>query len=585
MSNDPRRFLRYLEAERNAALLYRALAQTVEGDRRDALLELADIEDEHAAHWVELLEGAGVPVPPQPTELDPTDAALVARARGTGLADVLSKLEEVEGADAGMYDDEPEAPDSMSQDEREHIEVFRSMRTGGSLPPIRTAGKGAVASTATGGGRFGEGWHRTDRSGALRAAVFGVSDGLVSNTALVMGFAGAETSNTTVFFAGLAGLLAGAFSMAAGEYVSVASQRDLFRREIEMEASELRDKPEEEQRELELIYRAKGLDRESAKSVAEQIMADPKTALDTLAREGVERRLWVGHDLLGNALGTLAIEALRSVDQLELALLLLGLVAKLGGLHLDLAPEEVALAGDADILARGHAECPSEKAGEPGEEHCRVAGLGAGEAHDECGVGDQAVTDAEDRGAQRPGPVGAMPALAEAPAPGRRRGHGSLAGRADGREGSTGAHRAEDLDVLSLVLRHRVGGLRLVVVHAGIGALDLFELAQHIGEARATGACHERGIGGVELGRLRRHRHAGTLEQLHPVRRMLVLDVGELEQGIATVAFDGLGERAVEQCRIALRLEIPKEPARVVRHAQPLPSVLPASAAAGSLSW
>ena len=285
MSNDPRRFLRYLEAERNAALLYRALAQTVEGDRRDALLELADIEDEHAAHWVELLEGAGVPVPPQPTELDPTDAALVARARGTGLADVLSKLEEVEGADAGMYDDEPEAPDSMSQDEREHIEVFRSMRTGGSLPPIRTAGKGAVASTATGGGRFGEGWHRTDRSGALRAAVFGVSDGLVSNTALVMGFAGAETSNTTVFFAGLAGLLAGAFSMAAGEYVSVASQRDLFRREIEMEASELRDKPEEEQRELELIYRAKGLDRESAKSVAEQIMADPKTELDTLARE------------------------------------------------------------------------------------------------------------------------------------------------------------------------------------------------------------------------------------------------------------------------------------------------------------
>lgn len=299
VADDPRRFLRYLEAERNAALLYRALATTVEGDRRAALLELADIEDEHAAHWVDLLEQAGVPIPAPPTQLDPTDAALVARARGTGLSDVLARLEEVEGADAGMYDDEPEAPESMSADEREHIEVFRSMRTGQSLPVIRPAGRGAVAVNAAGGGRFNEGWHRTDRSGSLRAAVFGVSDGLVSNTALVMGFAGAQTSNTTVFFAGLAGLLAGAFSMAAGEYVSVASQRDLYRREIEMEAAELREKPEEEQRELELIYRAKGLDRESAKNVASQIMADPKVALDTLARE----ELGLDPESLGSPIG------------------------------------------------------------------------------------------------------------------------------------------------------------------------------------------------------------------------------------------------------------------------------------------
>ena len=112
-----------------------------------------------------------------------------------------------------------------------------------------------------------------------------MSDGLVSNTALVMGFAGAAPDNSTILFAGLAGLLAGAFSMAAGEYVSVASQRDLFRREIAMEASELRDKPEEEEKELELIYRAKGLSREQAAMVAAQIMSDPKTALETLARE------------------------------------------------------------------------------------------------------------------------------------------------------------------------------------------------------------------------------------------------------------------------------------------------------------
>lgn len=274
MSGDPKRFLRYLEAERNASLLYHALAQNVTGDRREALLELAQIEDEHAAHWIAKLEEAGVAVPPAPTSLDPSDAALVARARGAGFADVLAHLEEAEGADAGMYDEEPEAPASMSEDERQHIEVFRSMREGA----------GPVVSTArptTGG----EPWHRGDKSGSTRAAVFGVSDGLVSNTALVMGFAGAAPSNATILFAGLAGLFAGAFSMAAGEYVSVASQRDLHRREIEMEASELREKPEEEMKELELIYRAKGLDRESAAQVARKIMDDPKTALDTLARE------------------------------------------------------------------------------------------------------------------------------------------------------------------------------------------------------------------------------------------------------------------------------------------------------------
>jgi len=283
MSSDPRRFLRYLEAERNASLLYRALAETVDGDRREALLELAQIEDEHADHWVAKLQENGIPVPPAPTALDPTDAALVARAKGAGFADVLRHLEEAEGADAGMYDEEPEAPTSMSADERDHIEVFQQMRSdieGSAVAkPLDASGHRVITPSP------GEPWHRNDKSGSTRAAVFGVSDGLVSNTALVMGFAGASPGNSTVLFAGLAGLLAGAFSMAAGEYVSVASQRDLYAREIAMEASELREKPEEEQKELELIYRAKGVDRETAASLAAQIMSDPKTALDTLARE------------------------------------------------------------------------------------------------------------------------------------------------------------------------------------------------------------------------------------------------------------------------------------------------------------
>lgn len=290
---DPKRFLRYLSAERNASLLYRSLAETVDGDRREALIELADIEDKHAAHWIEKLTEYGVEIPPAPTSLDPDDSALVARARAMGLNSVLGTLEENEGADAGMYDDEPEALSSMPSDEREHAEVFRRMLTADDY----LNSDHQAASSANGGL---EPWHRIDKSGSVRAAVFGISDGLVSNTALVMGFAGASVAgsldNSTVLFAGLAGLLAGAFSMAAGEYVSVASQRDLFAREIEMEARELREKPEEEQKELELIYRAKGLGKDQAKEVAAQIMSDPKTALDTLARE----ELGLDPDELGN---------------------------------------------------------------------------------------------------------------------------------------------------------------------------------------------------------------------------------------------------------------------------------------------
>ena len=289
---DPRRFLKYLEAERKASMLYRSLAEASDGERREALLELADIEDEHAAHWVGKLEEYGVPVPAAPTSLDPEDAAMVARARAAGMDDVLAHLEEAEGADAGMYDDEPEAPDSMSADEREHAETFRRLRE--HAPATAVIDRGVIS--ADGSVDFGENWHRVDTSGTVRAAIFGISDGLVSNTALVMGFAGTGTDNGVVLFAGVAGLLAGAFSMAAGEYVSVASQRDLFEREIEMEARELREKPDEERKELELIYRAKGMDRATAKAAADRIFADPKAALDTLARE----ELGLNPDELGN---------------------------------------------------------------------------------------------------------------------------------------------------------------------------------------------------------------------------------------------------------------------------------------------
>lgn len=123
------------------------------------------------------------------------------------------------------------------------------------------------------------------RGASLRAAVLGANDGLVSNFSLVMGVAGGTGNPDFVLLAGAAGLLAGAFSMAAGEYISVRSQRDLYENELRKEEVELSEWPEEEQAELERIYRAKGLSEEESRRVASRLMADPEVALDTLARE------------------------------------------------------------------------------------------------------------------------------------------------------------------------------------------------------------------------------------------------------------------------------------------------------------
>jgi VIT1/CCC1 family predicted Fe2+/Mn2+ transporter len=131
----------------------------------------------------------------------------------------------------------------------------------------------------------GERWHRSAGGGTLRAAVFGVSDGLVSNLSLVMGFAGAGADSSFVLLAGLSGLLAGASSMAAGEYVSMKAQRELFERQIELEAAELAVTPEEEVQELALLYRAKGLSQAEAERLANRLTENPEVALDTLVRE------------------------------------------------------------------------------------------------------------------------------------------------------------------------------------------------------------------------------------------------------------------------------------------------------------
>jgi len=121
--------------------------------------------------------------------------------------------------------------------------------------------------------------------GNLRAAVFGINDGLVSNASLILGVAGASANSSVILLSGVAGLLAGAFSMAAGEYVSVRSQREMFEHQIGLERDELAQYPEEEAEELALIYAARGLSREDAQKLAKAIISDPAQALDTLARE------------------------------------------------------------------------------------------------------------------------------------------------------------------------------------------------------------------------------------------------------------------------------------------------------------
>lgn len=122
-------------------------------------------------------------------------------------------------------------------------------------------------------------------SGNLRAAVFGINDGLMSNLSLILGVAGASSNSNIILLSGVAGLLAGAFSMAAGEFVSVRSQREMFEYQIGLERRELEQYPEEEAEELSLIYAAKGMPKDQALELARKIIADPETALDTLARE------------------------------------------------------------------------------------------------------------------------------------------------------------------------------------------------------------------------------------------------------------------------------------------------------------
>jgi VIT1/CCC1 family predicted Fe2+/Mn2+ transporter len=194
-------------------------------------------------------------------------------AKRFGPAFVLPAIAAAEARDTSAYDSQPEAvAGRLPTDERSHARVI-----------------GAAAST--GQGLVGpsiatlEGRHRGGGGNALRAAVLGANDGLVSNLSLVMGVAGAATSAHTILLTGIAGLVAGSCSMAMGEWLSVNSARELSQRQIATEAAELEQSPEEEKEELVLIYQAKGLPEAQAQALADRLLGDKDTALDTLVRE------------------------------------------------------------------------------------------------------------------------------------------------------------------------------------------------------------------------------------------------------------------------------------------------------------
>jgi vacuolar iron transporter family protein len=141
--------------------------------------------------------------------------------------------------------------------------------------------------------------HRRGLGGNLRASVFGISDGLVSNASLVLGVAGAGADTHYALLTGAAGMLAGALSMAAGEYVSVRSQREMYEYQIALEREEVAEYPEEEAEELALIYEARGVDINKAREVSRALLANPEQALDVLSRE----ELGLNPDDLGSPIG------------------------------------------------------------------------------------------------------------------------------------------------------------------------------------------------------------------------------------------------------------------------------------------
>ncbi|NIZ90189.1 VIT1/CCC1 transporter family protein [Kineococcus rubinsiae] len=244
-----RRWRQYLADERAEAAVYRDLASRRHGEEREILLALAEAEGRHAAHWEDLL-GIDVGLP---LRGDLRTRVLAFLARHFGSVFVLALVQRAEAR--SPYADDADATEAMAADERIHGEVVRGLATRG----------------------------RARLSGTFRAAVFGANDGLVSNLSLVLGISAGGAGQRTVLLAGVAGLLAGALSMGAGEYVSVRSQRELLEASTpDPEADSAVGNLDVDANELALVYRARGMDAAQAEAHAAEVLGGlrPEPAAD-----------------------------------------------------------------------------------------------------------------------------------------------------------------------------------------------------------------------------------------------------------------------------------------------------------------
>ncbi len=269
--SDIDRFRDNLRDELEGAELYKALAEAERDPvRKDLFTQLSHAEAEHANTWRAKLEAAGVREPKYKPSFRIRMLARLARRFGPRF--VLPVVAANEFADRDKYAGQADAA-HLSADERGHAAVVQAA--------AGSRGRGIAGEDIA----RAEKWHRRGGGNELRAAVLGANDGLVSNLSLVMGVAGAGAPSDTILLSGLAGLMAGALSMALGEWLSVTNSRELARTQIAREKQELEETPEAERKELALIFQAKGLPREDAQRVAAEIMRDQRGALDTLARE------------------------------------------------------------------------------------------------------------------------------------------------------------------------------------------------------------------------------------------------------------------------------------------------------------
>ena len=265
-----KQYLDFLTDERNSAALYRTLAEIEKNPKiAEVYRRLAASEDAHAATWAEKLKAENVPVPP--LKLGWRTRTLIWAAHRFGSGAVLPSMTAMEKRGDQSYTQQ-NAPAGMARQEQSH---------GLLLNTISQTSRGmegpALAQL--------EGRHRSAGGNALRAAVLGANDGLVSNFSLVMGVAGAEVANSTIVLTGIAGLLAGAISMALGEWVSVQSSRELYQKQIRTEKEEIAANPAEEAEELSLIYQARGLEETAARQLAQQMMSSEESAIAALSRD------------------------------------------------------------------------------------------------------------------------------------------------------------------------------------------------------------------------------------------------------------------------------------------------------------